>query len=54
MGETVLYIRMSDELKKQLEDYAKSKELSLSAAARLLLRDALAARGGTRNDPQAS
>jgi len=46
VGEAVLYVRMSDELKARLHEFAQQHELTDSAAARLLIKQAL-----DREDP---
>jgi len=53
VGEAVLYVRMSEELKQRLHDYAQRHELTDSAAARMLIKQALD-REDSRHDQENS
>lgn len=47
----MLYVRLSDELKKRLADFAAQRDLPVSAAARMLIKQALD-REDTHDDRQ--
>lgn len=49
--EIVLYVRMDEELDKRLRDYAKKRTLTVSAAARMLIKLGLD-REDTHDEPQ--